>query len=380
MRILKLEYRNLALQIINFSAGHMARPLDRVRIAMLRVTMKSEWLRQIYCNRAYRLGMNYLFLFTIYLWLSLQWSMALLVLGPLILGYPHLIASYRFLQKSSAGLNLRWNSALVIRIFLILTAISLFIRFGVSEIEGMPQVPYGTWEILLSLFAVGIVGLKIGSLRHVLIAAMTLAMVGGILKLAWWNPLAFVGFALIFHNWVAFGHWIFAAKDNQNRVVAVLATLLFAWIHVYIFAGYLDSLISFPDFKFLSTQSLEVKSFEVKGWALASWSNETKMWDRAIVVYAFGLSMHYFIWLRAIPQCLDKKSVPNSFRRSLELLRQDCGPTVTTFLFAGAIAALGMWFFTPYAGRIYFGIAMLHGWLELIFLIFGISSAVLKTN
>lgn len=60
------------------------------------------------------------------------------------------------------------------------------------------------------------------------------------------------------------------------------------------------------------------------------------------------LSMHYFIWLRAIPQCLDKKSVPNSFRRSLELLRQDCGPTVTTFLFARvAYVRLGSAGFSP---------------------------------
>jgi hypothetical protein len=375
MRTLKLENRNTALQIADFLAMSCARALDHVRIAMLRVTMKSEWLRQIYCNRAHRLGVNFLFLFGIYLTISLQWSIVLLVLGPLILGYPHLIASYRFLQKSGSGVNLRWNSAKVFHFFLFLTGISLFIRFGVAEFESVPKVPYGTWEILLSLSALGIIGLKMSSLRHVLLAAMTLALVGGVLKLAWWNPLAFVGFALIFHNWVAFGHWFFSAKDTQNRVVAALATLLFAWIHVFIFSGYLDSWISFPDFKFISTQS-----FEVKGWALVSWSNEPKMWDRALVLYAFGLSMHYFIWLRAIPQCLDQKSVPNSFRRSLDLLRMDCGITVTTFLFTGALVALGMWCFTPYTSRIYFGIAMLHGWLELIFLIVALSSALLKTK
>jgi hypothetical protein len=370
-----LQNKNAALQFIGSSVIHVARPLDRARIAMLRVTMKSEWLRQIYCNRAYRLGINYLFLFGIYLLISLQWSVVLLVLGPLILGYPHLIASYRFLQRPGSVLMLRWDSAKVFRIFLLLTGVSLIIRFGVSGMEAMPKLPYGTWEILLSLSALGIVGLKMTSLRHVLIAAMTLAIVGGILKLAWWNPLAFVGFALIFHNWVAFGHWFLCAKDTENRVVAVLAALLFAWIHYFIFAGYLDSWISFPNFNFLSTQS-----FEVKGWALAPWSSEPKMWDRALVLYAFGLSLHYFIWLRAIPQSLDHKSVPNSFRRSLDLLKIDCGPKVTALLFAGAAALLALWFFTPYMGRIYFGIAMLHGWLELTFLIVAFSSMVLKPH
>lgn len=363
------------MRAIDFQSFNIATYLDHFRAAVLRLSLKNRFLRQIYCDRSNRLGLNYIILTAIYLFISLKWSVALLILGPLILGYPHLIASYRFLYKPELGLALRWNAITVFRFFIFLTACSLSFRFLLPRFLDLPKLPYGAWEILLSLSALVLVKVKLNSLFDVLVASLTLMCSAAVLKLAWHDPLAFVGIALIFHNWVALGHWFFAAKDFKNKFVAVWATAIFALIHILVIFGFFDVWISFPEIAFLSA-----KSFAVRGWVLAPWTSDAMIWNRIIVLYTFGLSMHYFIWLRAIPQCIDQKSVPNSFRKSLQQLRQDCGPKTTTILFViGLTVGFGMWFHTELAGRIYFGIAMLHGWLEFVFLIMALSAYLLKS-
>ena len=344
--------------------NQFTRPLDLARIAWLRVAMKNILIRKVYRDRAPRLALNFVILASLYLLISLKWSLLMLVLGPVFLGYPHLIASYRFLQKPFEKIK-------VFNLFLFLTLISLVIRFMAVPLEILPQLPYGAYEILLSVSALAF--LKIPYQWPVKIA--TLFLVAIVLRLAWVNPLAFVGVALILHNWVAFGHWILAAKNTKDRFVAVTAAVLFAWVHAFVLYGHFDSWINFANSNFISTMS-----FEVKGWVLAPWSNDPLVWSRMIVLYTFGLSLHYFVWLQAIPQCLDQNTTPNSFRRSLELMRADCGPRTTPLLLVGAATTLGIWVFTNYAGRIYFGIAMLHGWLELIFLFAAICSIPFKSR
>lgn len=362
------------MKLLNFQ-NSLALQLDLLRIAALRFMMKNQLLRQIYSDRAARLGFNFLLLSGLYLVVSLKWSIVLLVLGPMIMGYPHLVASYRFLQKTNIGFGLRFNTADVFRFFIFLTTASLCIRFFGPQFSIIPQLPYGSWELLLSVAALGLFKIKINSFRNIFVVLMTLLLVGLILKVAWDYPIAFVGFALIFHNWIAFGHWYLATKDDKNKIVVLLATLLFALIHIFIFTGFFDAWISFPKISFLSSAS-----FAASGWTLASWSKDLIIWDRMIVIYTFGLSMHYFVWMKAIPQSLDQKAAPNSFRRSLEQLRKDCGEHTTVVLFIFALVALGVWLFTSSAGPIYFGLAMLHGWLEFTFLIFASLTAIFKIS
>lgn len=353
-----------SMQSIILTTNQFARSFDLIRIAWLRLTMKNMFFRQIYSDRSLRIGTYFLFLNLCYLFVSLRWSSTLLVLGPVLLGYPHLVASYRFLQKPFEKIKL-------FKIFLLLTLVSMLIRFLAIPLKVLPQLPYGSYEITLSFFALSLSKIR----QNWTIKTLTLILLLGILKTAWNNPLTFVGFALILHNWVAFGHWIASARLKRDLHVALISTLIFALIHILVFSGFFDSWINLESTNFLSE-----KSFEVKGWVLAPWSNSSIVWGRALVLYTFGLSIHYFVWLQAIPQCLDQNHVPNSFRRTLELLKKDCGPRTTTVLLFGALAILGVWIFTDYAGRIYFGIAMMHGWLELTFLIAAICSFPFKSH
>ena len=356
------------------TALEITRPLDQMRIAMLRHLMQNHALRKVYSDRALRLGLNYLLLFAVYLLTSLKFSIVLLIFGPLILGYPHLIASYRFLQRTP--LTLQWNSAKSFQWFLVLTSVSVFIRLLLRKFYQLPDLPYGTWEILISLITLGFLKVKWNTAGHLLVVLLTLFSTVFILGFAWQYPLVFVGFALILHNWVAYGHWFLSAKTTKDKVIVFAGLILFAAAHVLIITGFFDPWISISEFTLLSTTS-----FQVNGWALAPWSTDSNMWDRIIVLYSFGLSLHYFIWLKAIPQNLEVNPMPNSFRRSLVLLKKDCGSIVTYFLFAAAVAGVALFVFTNQFGRIYFAVAMLHGWLELTFLLLGLySRLLLKTS
>ncbi len=351
--------------LLKFSANWIVGVLDNFRIALFRITLKSSLLRRVYSNRSRRLGVSFLFFSILYLYLSLNWSLVLLVFGPVILGYPHLVASFRFLSRC-VGTFIK-DRTRIFKIFLFLTSLSLGIRFLVPKFLVPPDVPYGFWEIILSISALSFIRVKFFSIRHGLVFLLTGMTIFAILGLAWADPLAFIGFALIFHNWEAFGHWICASKKLEEKFVAYSATFLFATFHFFVFYGFLDNWISMPNLNFISTQS-----FEIRGWVLASWSQNQMVWDRMIVLYSFGLSLHYFIWLQAIPQCLDKNIVPKSFRKSLEELKGDCGPKTFSLLVLGGLLALFIWVFTPWFGQAYFGLAMLHGWLELGFLIVGL--------
>ena len=108
----------------------------------------------------------------------------------------------------------------------------------------------------------------------------------------------------------------------------------------------------------------------ITGWFLASWSNDAAIWNRAVVLYAFGLSLHYFVWIKAIPESLSVLDRPNSFRASLGHLRRDLGRN--TLALSACVAGAGMlvWSLSfPLGSAIYFDLALLHAWVELFFLI-----------
>ena len=105
----------------------------------------------------------------------------------------------------------------------------------------------------------------------------------------------------------------------------------------------------------------------ITGWFLASWSNDAAIWNRAVVLYAFGLSLHYFVWIKAIPESLSVLDRPNSFRASLGHLRRDLGRN--TLALSACVAGAGMlvWSLSfPLGSAIYFDLALLHAWVELL--------------
>lgn len=341
----------------------MATLMDRGRAWILGRTMRIPVLRRIYSNCSLRLAVTFLLLTIFYLPISLRHPEILLAVGPFLSGYMHLIASYWFIQSQTPGLTFHTRRIHSIHLFTGVTLFSVAAQWLVRRYELMPEMPFGTWEVLASVIALIVIRSLFKSLKFFEIAAC-IVLYPGILHYAWQEPILFVGAILILHNWVAFIYWILVAKGQDRKTVAVAASIIFGVIHYLVLSGAFDPWLpvaggeAFPGGQ------------EITGWYLASWSNDPVVWYRALVVYAFGISLHYFVWLKAIPESMNKSERPNGFRTTLSRLRQDIG---SDFLILGtSLIGLGMilWSLSFAAGQsLYFAIAALHGWLELAFLL-----------
>ena len=87
---------------------------------------------------------------------------------------------------------------------------------------------------------------------------------------------------------------------------------------------------------------------------------------RLVLLYAFGQSVHYVVWLRLVPEEDRPSPTPRSFRQSWRALRRDLG---LVFLLTCAVVAIGVAIWAAHdlatARFRYLQLAFFHGWLEL---------------
>ena len=269
----------------------------------------------------------------------------LLAFGPMIFGYPHLIASYRFTPELKC-----------FGLFLAMTLLAVVLHL--TKV-GAP-LPFGVWQIVVATLTLLIV--RRGSWVSGFLAVGLCALM---VKLAWMEPLVFVGGSLLLHNWVAFFYWIKVSRNSARRNAAMLWTFVFLVIHVLVLTGQLDSWIPVSD------GSVHfVGNIQNTAWMLASWSNEALVWYRFLVLYVFGLSVHYFVWLRAIPESRKVSEHPSSFRFIAEDLKASLGKRILIFTLLLCAGGIILWLISmPLGAQVYFEIAILHGSLELMFLL-----------
>jgi hypothetical protein len=327
-----------------------AAALDRVRVACLARILRVGPFRAVYAQGPLRVGCSFAALAIFYLSLAFRWPAILILLGPAVFGYPHLIASYRFLANGPRILGLRPAV-----FFVVATNVVIGSRVAGISLGILPEWPRGSWE-LLAAATIAV------SARPRFISALACASVTYLLwRFSWQAPLGFVAFSILFHNWVAFFTWIFRARAD-HRVTAALATLFFGSVNLLVFTGCADFLIPTSSFTSLS------EAVQTSGSFLAPWSRDLIVWYRALVLYAFGISLHYFIWFKAIPE--SRGELPPSWRRTLEKARQDVGFVALPIILVAAVVGMFIWLKLPATGAwLYFEIATLHVWLELMFLV-----------
>lgn len=333
--------------------------LDTARARLLASTLQYRWVRTIYVSSPLRLGASFLFLCAVYLPVALRRPDLLLVFGPLLLGYPHLIASYRFLQTQPRLMGLR-----PFVFFSLVTAASTSTRLLTRLFGLIPEMPLGAWELLAATATAIIVRPRILPMLACGVVAY------GLWRCSWQEPLIFAALALLAHNWIAFFVWIREA-DGWSRITAIASATVFGAVHLLVFAGSTDFMMPLTKPSLFAT--LQAQN---TGALLAPWSDHSLIWYRTLVMYTFGLSLHYFVWLKAIPECRGQH--PLSWRRSYEQLRRDTGKFGLALAFVVWSAGLLIWLCNLERGsRFYFQVATFHGWLELMFLIRNSSLGVL---
>ena len=348
----QITSENVLLDRLN-DFGHMfLSTLDYTRTWLLKRTLKVPLFRKVYSLTALRLGVTFMISCLFNLTIAFIRPDFLLVFGPLVYGYFHLIASYYFVQPTNEIREHEQSSRKKFQFFCFLTIIALTIRGYISSLGSIAELPSGGWE-LIGASAIFIFYLLYTNLLPKKYIMITIIVNFIILKLAWNEPLHFVSATLFLHNWMAFAYWILIAKDRSNRQIAIIATLIFAIIHALVMTGQLDHL-----FTFQNEGSLLAANIQGTTWILSPWSNNPLIGQRALVLYTFGLSLHYFIWLKAIPENRQNKESPNSFKVGFNKLQKDIGKKTTLLLIGLTIIGLAIWLYSFFArgdNLFYFG-------------------------
>lgn len=354
---------------------------DHLRSALLRATMTYSPLRMIYCHRASRLATLFLVTCVLMLWVSLHFPLWVLALGPAVYGVPHVFASLRYFdyslnRKSEIGQKVHFSPQSVWLFLGATTAVIALYRWGVTlNWLGLPVAALSEWRgstylELLGLTVVFVGGAyiyRIGFKKAVVRSLWIIPLMIGFAYQPGWT----VGALVLLHNFVAFAYWSKATQTPAERWVARTGGIGVFLITLALFAGVFDELAT-PGVS-LAFAGLD---FAGLGATITPWSENPQLWRHAAEAYAFGQAMHYFVWLKAIPDQYHRSEAPTSFRQSLASLERDFGKRGAMGILIFCVVSAGLWLGLqfPRARALYFCIAGFHGYLEIAGLFLAASS------
>lgn len=340
--------------------------LEAGRINGLRLILGTDVMRRAFRNRALRLSLLFALSVLIYLPLSLFFPLWVLAIGPLVWGIPHIFASLRYQNEIAVraiGPRQDFRRALLFSCA-VWAGITLF-RLYTDAFQNLtvwdrthPGIVEASVAILL---LAGLSHIFRRSLTQLLISAVILVP----LTLALWHmPLAVSGILILAHNFVACVFWILAARERRDRNVAVGATVVFAAIHVLVFMKAFDDIINLVPVA--STLAWSGMSIDGLGHMIVPWSEDLSVWYRSVSLYAFGQSIHYFIWLKAIPDLQTQTQIPTSIRTSWNFLKRDFGLKLAVAACGLSLIPVAVWVFLSFewAHNVYFAFASCHGYFE----------------
>jgi hypothetical protein len=313
-----------------------ARGLDVARAALLRRIGRS--IAPLLRDRARRVGVLASASILVALVLALVAPIALLAVGPIVLGIPHLAADLRYLVIRR-GLHRRpavWGAVFVP------SALAWFFAGPAPflAIVGAGLVARGRAATRLAIVALGLVAVALVA-RFGRTADVVLAHA---------------------HNVVAIG--IAIAWSRTTRRTLVACSGLFTVVSVLLLAGAFDRvwwhalLHGAPR----SASPLSLDALVATFSPLA----DPIVGLRMVVFFAFAQSVHYAVWLRVVPEIDRPKPAPRPFVASLDALANDLGGAVL-LLVAIASLAIGSVAFVDLdiARDGYLRLARFHGPLEL---------------
>jgi hypothetical protein len=341
---------------------------DHARAWMLRVSTSFSPLRAVFLSRSARLAVMFTVSCLLTLGLSLFFPLWVLALGPAFYGVPHLFSSLRYIHYTvspgGGGARVaprRQAYALLGSIMAVVTVYRLASpAAGLSEWRGSTYTEFFAMACTFAACA-WIYRKRAWDVARGLLILMPVAL--GFYLEPFWT----IGALVLAHNFVAFVYWWLAAGTRAEKGVALAAGIALAVLTALIFLGRLDGMYRFQspvlglDFARLSTEDI--------GRMIAPWAGDEAgtLWLHAAVAYAFGQAMHYFVWLKAIPDQYHRNEVPTSFRQSYQLLGEDFGSAWASRIVVLTLLSAGIWIFLsfPRARGVYFCLAAYHGYLEI---------------
>jgi hypothetical protein len=323
--------------------------LDSVRASLLRLTLSFDFARSIFRSRADRLFFFFILSCVSSFFLATLVPIWLIAVAPLILGVPHLFAGFRYVPKLSSLDGRMW------------IRLGAFLSFAVSLLRlfHFQTLLINDWEILAAAIFVAIALLKTPK-RYLAGAGLFLTVIAG----SWYFPLWTLSLLAFAHNFVAFVFWYQAAKSREERHTVLRSLAIFSFTSALILAGVGDR---FGLWGLLPQGWVFDPDFLVQGIFPAGDGMNAVWVGRILSAYAFGQSVHYFVWLKAVPEQVARQRVPLSFVQSGRELRKDLGPWLSWAAVAMSLASIAMiaWFSLESLRNFYLAISTAHGYFEL---------------
>lgn len=299
----------------------------------------APWLGGFYGDRGRRIAWGGTLGIALALALSVRFPLALLALGPLVLGVPHLLSDVRYLVVRPGAHR---RPLLFVFVWLPLAATWLFPRLEVG---------------LLAL-----VGAALVARTRPLSKGVGLVVASTIYAIAWFLPGSFsLAFAHA-HNFVAAIVLLCFSRSIRR---ALVPTLAFALLSGLTLSGAFDPWLEFAAASALPGGADLPNAIR----QYAPFCSSDAVATRVVVLFVFAQSVHYTIWLRLLPDEARSRKGLTSFTRSFLTLQKDFGRlALSVFVLASLVFCI--WgASSPEPARIgYLRFAGFHGYLELAFL------------
>ena len=306
-------------------------PLDRSRRFFLHRFRR--FLSPLMSNRSLRVCLAACF--AIPLILIFSWNLPLwqLLLGPILLGIPHLIGDIRYLviHKGLHKLSWFWWGVVIPFAMYMLNPQPIFAMLGVCVAAYHSQRTN---------------------------RGLVLSLAFGGLYLSYIEPYLFVFSLLHAHNIIALWLW-WTWRKNRKFWESIPLLLCAISVVCLCFIGPASWAFSFAPPELPHSYFIQ----NIAPIQLHSYAQEL------ILSYAFLQSVHYLVWLRLIPEDARPQDAPRSFHKSMKYLQRDFG---TLILYGSLFSMLLLGFWTVYSPKEarmgYLTIISFHGFLELAFL------------
>lgn len=334
---------------------------DLIRSKLLKLSFKMPGFRYLFHNRSSRILLLFITASCFYFLASAFFPMWVLLIGPILWGVPHVISSIRYTSFSFEKTQRQQLFIFQLSIWLVVFAYRISVDLFQVALP-LSEYPLLFESICLSISFLYHVQLKPQVNAKLVFSTLLFSI---LLASTYTYPIETALFILIAHNYIPLIPWYQSCQTKQDKNTFFLATAIYFVFSILILFGVFESL--YTHFKpFTEISGLNWSYEQIIEPFLSSKSN-MQLWYRIVVLYSFSQALHYFIWLKAIPENHQKQQYPPSFKLSLNRLSTDFGTSSTIFLFALTLVGLLIWVLFEFhiARLIYFAIASYHGFMEI---------------
>ncbi|MEY3012206.1 MAG: hypothetical protein RIT45_941 [Pseudomonadota bacterium] len=284
----------------------------------------------------------------------------LLLLGPLLLGVPHVAGDLRYLVLEPRR---PWRRAGLLGVGALLAAMTL--HRGALALGWDPAGALGTSALRLELLLGGLAVVAAGGYGAVGPARRRMGVVaaGVALTVALWSfPMAgFIAFSHL-HNAIGAGIWLAVAHDAPRGRARWAVAGCWLGAQVALLAGVFDGITAAVGGYWAPASGMDFGALELQlaPGLDAPWAG------RGVQAFAFAQSVHYLVWTRLMPQQCDSRAAPSTFRADVRRGRAVFGRWGFGLV---ALAAVGLPMLALVIGARardgYLHAIAFHGWLEL---------------